>query len=63
MTASVEMKETTDRESQGACRQDELIGGKQPVVSDSDDQTSFESESAIEVAASGGQTRLGHEKL
>jgi hypothetical protein len=25
-------KKITGRESQGACRQDELIGGKQPVV-------------------------------
>jgi hypothetical protein len=25
-------KKSTDRECQGACRQDELIGGKQPVV-------------------------------
>jgi hypothetical protein len=29
---SVEKKEITGRESQGACRQDELIGGKPPVV-------------------------------
>jgi hypothetical protein len=28
---SVEVK-STGRESQGACRQDELIGGKPPVV-------------------------------
>jgi hypothetical protein len=29
---SVGKKEITGRESQGACRQDELIGGKPPVV-------------------------------
>jgi hypothetical protein len=33
MTASVQFEsKTTDRESQGACRQDELIGCKPPVV-------------------------------
>jgi hypothetical protein len=32
MTASIQLKKNTDRESQGACRQDELIGGKPPVV-------------------------------
>jgi hypothetical protein len=29
---SVEKKNITGRESQGACRQDELIAGKPPVV-------------------------------
>jgi hypothetical protein len=28
----------TGRGSQGACRQDELIGGKQPVVNNSDSE-------------------------
>jgi hypothetical protein len=33
ITASVQLEnKTTGRESQGACRQDELIGGKSPVV-------------------------------
>jgi hypothetical protein len=33
ITASVQLEnEITGRESQGACRQDELIGGKPPVV-------------------------------
>jgi hypothetical protein len=33
LTASVQLENTiTGRESQGACRQDELIGGKPPVV-------------------------------
>jgi hypothetical protein len=33
MTASVHFEnEITGRESQGACSQDELIGGKQPVA-------------------------------
>jgi hypothetical protein len=33
MTASVHLeKKNTGGESQGACRQDELIGGKPPVV-------------------------------
>jgi hypothetical protein len=33
MTASVQLEnKTTGRESQGACRQDELTGGKPPVV-------------------------------
>jgi hypothetical protein len=32
MTASVKLKKDTVRESQGACRQDKLIGGKPPVV-------------------------------
>jgi hypothetical protein len=35
MTASVQLKErkkVSDRESQGACRQDEVIDGKPPVV-------------------------------
>jgi hypothetical protein len=32
MTASVQLKKITGRETQGACRQDELIGGKPPVV-------------------------------
>jgi hypothetical protein len=32
MTSSVQLKKITGRESQGAFRQDELIGGKPPVV-------------------------------
>jgi hypothetical protein len=32
MTASVRLEKITGRESQGACRQDELIGDKTPVV-------------------------------
>jgi hypothetical protein len=33
MTANVQLgKKITGHESQGACRQDELIGGKPPVV-------------------------------
>jgi hypothetical protein len=32
MTASVELKKNTGRDSQEACRQDELIGGKPPIV-------------------------------
>jgi hypothetical protein len=32
MIASVQSKKNAGRESQGACRQDELIGGKPPVV-------------------------------
>jgi hypothetical protein len=33
MTASIQLKENnTGRESQGACRQDELMGGKPPVM-------------------------------
>jgi hypothetical protein len=32
MTASIQLKKNTGRESQGACRQDELIGDKPPVV-------------------------------
>jgi hypothetical protein len=31
MTASVQLKKITVPESQGACRQDELIGGKLPA--------------------------------
>jgi hypothetical protein len=32
MTGSVQLKKNTSRESQGACRQVELIGGKPPAV-------------------------------
>jgi hypothetical protein len=32
MKASVQLKKFAGRGSQGACRQDELIGGKPPVV-------------------------------
>jgi hypothetical protein len=32
MTKSVQLKKNASRESQGACRQDELIGGKPPVL-------------------------------
>jgi hypothetical protein len=32
MTASVQLKKNICRDSQGACRQDKLIGGKAPVV-------------------------------
>jgi hypothetical protein len=32
MTASVQLKKIAGRETQGACRQDELIGGKPPVA-------------------------------
>jgi hypothetical protein len=32
MTAVVQLKKIYGRELQGACRQDELIGGKPPVV-------------------------------
>jgi hypothetical protein len=32
MKASVQLKKNAGRESQGACRQNELIGGKPPVV-------------------------------
>jgi hypothetical protein len=32
MTASVQFKKNSCREFQGALRQDELIGGKPPVV-------------------------------
>jgi hypothetical protein len=32
MTTNVQLKKDTGRESQGACRKDELIGGKPPVV-------------------------------
>jgi hypothetical protein len=32
MEASVKWKKNAGRESQGACCQDELIGGKPPVV-------------------------------
>jgi hypothetical protein len=32
MNASVPLKKIAGRESQGACRQDELIGGIPPVV-------------------------------
>jgi hypothetical protein len=32
MTASVQLKKITGLESQGACHQDELIGGKPPAV-------------------------------
>jgi hypothetical protein len=32
MTASVKLEKYTGRESQGACRKDELIAGKPPVV-------------------------------
>jgi hypothetical protein len=32
MIASVQLKKAAGRESQGACRKDELIGGKPPVV-------------------------------
>jgi hypothetical protein len=32
MAASVQLEKNTGRESQGACRQDELIGGKLPVA-------------------------------
>jgi hypothetical protein len=32
MTASVQLKKNAVCESQGACRQDEVIGGKTPVV-------------------------------
>jgi hypothetical protein len=32
MKASIQVKKIAGRESQGACRQDELIGGIPPVV-------------------------------
>jgi hypothetical protein len=32
MTARVKLKKISGRDAQGACRQDELIGGKSPVV-------------------------------
>jgi hypothetical protein len=32
MKAIVQLKNITGRESQGACREDELIGGKSSVV-------------------------------
>jgi hypothetical protein len=32
MKASIQLKKNAGRESQGACRPDELIGGKPPVV-------------------------------
>jgi hypothetical protein len=32
MTASVQLKKNTGRQSEGACRQNELIGGKPPVI-------------------------------
>jgi hypothetical protein len=32
MTANVQLKKKIDHESQGAWRQEELIGGKPPVV-------------------------------
>jgi hypothetical protein len=32
MTGNVQLKKITGHESQGACHQDELIGGKLPVV-------------------------------
>jgi hypothetical protein len=32
MKAGIRLKKIAGRESQGACRQDELIGGKPPVV-------------------------------
>jgi hypothetical protein len=32
MTANVPFKKLTGRQSQEACRQEELIGGKPPVV-------------------------------
>jgi hypothetical protein len=32
MKASIQLKKIAGRDSQGACRQDELIGGKLPVV-------------------------------
>jgi hypothetical protein len=32
MTAGVQLKKIAAHESQGACRQDELMGGKPPVV-------------------------------
>jgi hypothetical protein len=32
MKASIQLKKIGGRESQGACHQDELIGGKPPVV-------------------------------
>jgi hypothetical protein len=32
MKASIQLKKIAGRESQGACRQDELIGGKPLVI-------------------------------
>jgi hypothetical protein len=32
MKASIQLKKVAGRESQGACRQDELMGGKSSVV-------------------------------
>jgi hypothetical protein len=32
MTASVQLEKFIGRESQGSCHQEELIGGKPPVV-------------------------------
>jgi hypothetical protein len=32
MSASVQLKKIAGRDSQGACRQDELTGGKPPIV-------------------------------
>jgi hypothetical protein len=32
MKASIQLKRNVGREAQGACGQDELIGGKPPVV-------------------------------
>jgi hypothetical protein len=32
MTASIDLKKNTGRESQGACRQDKLMGGKPLVI-------------------------------
>jgi hypothetical protein len=32
MKASIQLEKNAGSESQGACRQDELIGGKPPVI-------------------------------
>jgi hypothetical protein len=32
MKANIQLKNIIGRESQGACRQDELIGGKPPII-------------------------------
>jgi hypothetical protein len=36
MKTSIQLKKNAGRQSQGACRQDKLLGGKLPVESNSD---------------------------
>jgi hypothetical protein len=41
MKASIQLKKNGGRDYQGACREEELIGSKPPVVNNSDSDSEF----------------------